>query len=108
MSSTALAPRNRAGAPLAGSGRGLHARVGGTPGIRVIPGGLIREEELPLHARALRLKRAPASAESEQTGLSSGPRRLSGLGFGLAPRDRRLAWASGALLAAVALAAAIL
>lgn len=65
---------------------GAHERTTAPVEIRVIPGGLLREEPLPRHARA---------------GLTHGMR---GVGFGLSARERLCAAVLGALFALAALA----
>ena len=68
---------------------GAHERTTAPVEIRVIPGGLLREEPLPHHAKA---------------GLTHGMR---GVGFGLSTLERLCAAAFGTLFALATLVAAI-
>ena len=76
MSSAAFAPRQN---------NGMHARATTTIEVHVIPGGLLAQQESPRHAKASLLD------------------SLRGLSFGLSPRERALAVASGIALALLTL-----
>ena len=69
--------------------RGAHARPNRAVEIRVIPGGLLREEPHPAHAKA-----SPLDG-------------MRGIGFDLAGKERAVAATFGILFALAALAAAI-
>ncbi|MEE0593998.1 MAG: translation initiation factor 2, partial [Eggerthella lenta] len=69
--------------------RGAHARPNRAVEIRVIPGGLLREEPHPAHAKA-----SPLDG-------------MRGIGFDLAGKERAVAATFGILFALAALAATI-
>ncbi len=84
MSNAALAPL-----PQPRQQHGAHARPNRAVEIRVIPGGLLREEPHPAHAKA-----SPLDG-------------MRGIGFGLAGKERAVAAAFGILFALAAFATAI-
>lgn len=108
MDTSAALCSNRGAAPSAFQpARGRHERPGkgGRPNIRVIacPGG--SQAHRPAHARAMLA--APRTGICGRTPVKP-YRGLTGVPFGLSRRERAGAACAGALLAAIALAAAVL
>ena len=117
MSSAAIAPKPVVSAPLAHhehhQTHGRHARCdkharGGHLKVTVIAGGLLHQQALPRHARALSVARPAAEQRRELSRIRQGVQSIRGTSFNLTGRERTFACAAGTLFAAAALAAMIL